>query len=75
MSESYAIELCDAMKADGIKIYSIAFDAGTAAEALMKNCASSNSGTTFYYNATDEDDLEDAFVEIANDIKGLLLIN
>ncbi|WP_421856517.1 pilus assembly protein TadG-related protein [Oricola sp.] len=75
LSENYSTALCDAMKAKGVKIYSIAFDAGSDAERLMKSCASTSSGTTFYYNATDDDDLEDAFVEIANDIKGLLLIN
>ena len=67
--------LCSSMRGDGIKIYSIAFKAGTAAETLMKNCASSSAGKKLYYNASDEDSLEDAFLEIARDIKGLRLVN
>jgi len=74
-SESYAENICSAMKTSGIKIYSIAFAAGSDAEDLMKNCASSSAGKKLYYNATDEDDLEAAFLEIARDIKGLRLVN
>ena len=74
-SETYAKNLCSAMKTSGIKIYSIAFAAGSDAEDLMKDCASSSGGKKLYYNATDEDDLESAFLEIARDIKGLRLVN
>lgn len=75
LSEDYALGLCSAMKNDGVKVYSIAFDAGSAAESLMKNCATSVNGKSLYYNATDEDSLEEAFLEIARDIKGLRLVN
>tara|TARA_Y100000815_G_scaffold161824_1_gene146768 strand:+ start:10329 stop:11786 length:1458 start_codon:yes stop_codon:yes gene_type:complete len=74
-SETYAENLCSAMKTSGIKIYSIAFAAGSSAETLMRNCASASAGKKLYYNATDEDDLEAAFLEIARDIKGLRLVN
>ena len=74
-SETYAENLCSAMKNSGIKIYSIAFAAGSDAEALMKKCASTSAGEKLYYNATDEADLKAAFLEIARDIKGLRLVN
>jgi len=74
-SESYAENICSSMKSSGIKIYSIAFAAGSDAEALMKKCASSSAGEKLYYNATDEADLKAAFLEIARDIKGLRLVN
>jgi len=74
-SETYAENLCSAMKNSGIKIYSIAFAAGSSAESLMKKCASSSAGNKLYYNATDEADLKAAFLEIARDIKGLRLVN
>lgn len=74
-SESYALGLCSAMKNSGIKIYSIAFAAGSSAETLMKGCASSSNGSKLYYNATDNNSLEAAFLEIARDIKGLRLVN
>ena len=74
-SETYAENLCSAMKNSGIKIYSIAFAAGSSAETLMKKCASTSAGEKLYYNATDEADLKAAFLEIARDIKGLRLVN
>ena len=38
--------------------------------------ASTDTATsTYYYDATDEDGLEDAFTAIAQDIKGLRLVN
>jgi len=74
-SETYAENLCSSMRNSGIKIYSIAFAAGSDAEDLMKACASSSGGRKLYYNATDEDELESAFLEIARDIKGLRLVN
>ena len=75
MSETYALALCEAMKNQNIKIYSIAFKAGYAAETLMKGCASSSAGQKLYYNATDDETLTEAFEEIARDIKGLRLVN
>ena len=75
-SEDYALGLCSAMKNDGVKIYSIAFAAGTQAKNLMKSCASTDTATsTYYYDATNESGLEDAFNTIAQDIKGLRLVN
>lgn len=75
-SERYAKRICDEMKANGINIYSVAFSAGADGEKMMKECASANTATsTYYYSATDEAGLENAFVSIAEDIKGLRLVN
>ncbi|TCD13848.1 TadE/TadG family type IV pilus assembly protein [Oricola cellulosilytica] len=75
-SERYAKRICDQMKANGINVYSIAFSAEVEAEMMMKECASTNTASnTYYYSATDEAGLEEAFVSIAEDIKGLRLVN
>lgn len=75
-SRNYALGLCDSMKGSGIKIYSIAFAANSTAKNLMQSCASTNTATSkYYYDATNESALDDAFKQIADDIKGLRLIN
>lgn len=52
---------CDAAKADGMEIFSVAFQAPLGGQKLLKYCAS---GDDFYYNAQSADDLLDAFVNI-----------
>lgn len=75
-SRTYALGLCDAMKTDGIKIYSIAFASPTEAKALMRSCASTQTATaTYFFDATNEAALADAFRQIAEDIRGLRLVN
>ena len=64
-SEERARALCAGMKADHIRIYSVAFDAGSKAEALLKECATDDAT---YYEAKNANELKDAFGEIANDI-------
>ncbi|GAB4350429.1 MAG: pilus assembly protein [Oricola sp.] len=75
-SKNYALGLCTAMKTAGIKIYSIAFGAGTEAANLMRDCANTDTATSqYFYNTTSQSELEDAFKQIAADIKGLRLVN
>jgi hypothetical protein len=76
-SRNYALGLCDAMKADGIKIYSIAFAANsTSAEEPDEGLRFTDSATsTYYFDATNEAGLDEAFKQIAQDIKGLRLVN
>jgi Flp pilus assembly protein TadG len=75
-SEKFAKKLCSAMKADGIRVYAVAFDAPNDAKKLMQNCASDNTSTiNYFFDATDDAELEDAFHTIALDIQGLRLIN
>ncbi len=64
-SEERARSLCAGMKGSHIRIYSVAFNAGRKAEALLKECATDEST---YYEAKNAKELKDAFGEIANDI-------
>ena len=63
--------LCDAAKVQNdILVYTIAFKAGTAAEALMRDCATSDG---YYFNAQDGAALDRAFSKIAATILTLRL--
>ncbi len=55
-------EMCDNIKAQGITIYSVAFQAPTGGKAVMEYCASSSSN---FYDATDKVALKAAFKNIA----------
>ncbi len=62
--------LCNAMKAKGITVYTVAFQLTTgstaaAAQALMTNCATSPS---YRYDAANETELRTVFKSIANDL-------
>ncbi|TVQ82276.1 MAG: pilus assembly protein [Micavibrio sp.] len=67
-----AEHLCDAMKEDGILVYSIGFHIDNLAEAkaIMEHCAS---GPDYYYLAEDGDQLDAAFRDIARKISSLYL--
>ena len=67
-SSDQATSLCNEMKNQGITIYSVAFQAPTAAQTLLKGCASS---TQTYFNASSGGDLRSAFQHIAMDINKL----
>ncbi len=62
--------LCDAMKAQGVVVYTVGFQitAGANAETLLKYCASTASG---YYNAGSGAALSQAFAAIGRDITQL----
>ena len=67
-SSSYqALQLCAAMKARGITVYTVAFQAPADAEALLQTCASAGSA----FNAASNNELRRVFREIANRIAGL----
>jgi Flp pilus assembly protein TadG len=59
---------CDAMKADGVIVYAVAFQAGGASEALLKDCASS-AGT--YFKTSTGAALQDAYREIGLQLRRL----
>lgn len=67
-SDAHAKIFCDAMKAEGIKIYSVAFKAPKAGKDILSYCASS---TGQFYNATSSDELSAAYEEIATTISDL----
>jgi Flp pilus assembly protein TadG len=66
-SAEQAREHCDAIKADGIIVYTVAFQAGGAAEALLQNCASPGN----YYRATTGTALRDAYRTIGLQLRRL----
>lgn len=74
-AKQYAKNLCASMKASGIRVYSIAFDAPWTAVSLMKSCASPDTGTIkYFFDAQNNSELENAFHRIALDIQGLRLV-
>jgi Flp pilus assembly protein TadG len=62
-------QLCDNMKLDGVTIYSVAFQAPPAAEALLKDC----SGGSNFYDASSAQELKAAFRDIADKLTALRL--
>ncbi|MEL7541846.1 MAG: pilus assembly protein TadG-related protein [Pseudomonadota bacterium] len=61
--ETAAENLCDGMRAEGITIYAIAYDATSEAEALLRYCAGGSSD--HYFETNDDDDLENIYEQIA----------
>lgn len=72
-----SVDLCNAMKAQGVVVYTVGFDLGTntggpgidSAVEVMKNCATDEN--THFFNATTGTDLRDAFRAIGRDITRL----
>ena len=62
--------LCDQYKADGIEIYSVAFEAPSGGRALLEYCATDDA---HYYDADDEEEFLAAFDEIGDRIETALL--
>lgn len=67
-SAQQALRHCDAMKADGVIVYTVAFQAGGAAEALLQQCASSPGN---YFRATTGTALQDAYRKIGLQLRRL----
>lgn len=67
-SELQAPQLCTAMKAKGIEVFTVGFQVSTTAKALLMNCATDAS---HYYDATSGDALKQAFRDIALKISTL----
>lgn len=65
-----AQELCDGMAEEGILVYTVSFDAGAAADAFMRRCASDDS---FAYRASNGAQLNAAFRAIGDSIGQLRL--
>ena len=62
---------CTEIKSDGIEVYTIAFEiSDTSIKDLLSDCASS---TANYFDATDAEELKDAFVAIAGSLTELAL--
>lgn len=65
-----AEDLCEGMRAKGIIIFSVAFQAEPSGRALMLKCATS---PAHYYEATNDSELLAAYAEIASKFKGVAL--
>lgn len=69
-SARQATELCKNMKAQGVLVYTVGFQAPADALAILQTCAS---GTSYYFDATDAKSLNSAFAQIAADLTELQL--
>jgi hypothetical protein len=70
-SSDQAIALCSEMKAKGVQVFAIAFDAPSDAQATLRACASP--GADYYADATNEAQLDAAFAQFAGKINALRL--
>jgi len=69
-SAAQAKSLCTSMKADGVVVYAVAFDAGAQAEALLSDCATSPG---HYFTADNGADLQAAFQSVGRSLTDLHL--
>ena len=60
------------MKADGVLIFSVAFQAPSAGEAILQTCASSPDK---YFDASSKAQLREAYKSIASSLSDLRLTN
>lgn len=68
-SSKQAIELCTKMKAKGVVVFSVAFDAPADAKATLEACATNT--TDYYADASDGAELEAAFTKFASKLTEL----
>ena len=69
-SQRYAKDTCDAMKAQGVIVYTVGFEAPAGAKDALRDCASDDSK---FFDAADGAMLRDAFRAIASEINNLRL--
>jgi len=69
-SPTQALAMCDNIKAENILIFSVAFQAPTASEALLETCASDPS---MFFDASSGTELQDAYETIASKLSELRL--
>jgi hypothetical protein len=64
-----AATLCQSVKNAGIRLYTITFgDIPSAAETLMRDCATVDDGERLYYHAPSNSELESVFYSIGEDL-------
>ncbi len=63
-----AMVLCDAIKDEGIRIYTVAFQAPSQGQEILSYCAS---GEDFAFEPDNADELQDAYTKIAQSISDL----
>jgi Flp pilus assembly protein TadG len=65
-----AVETCEAMRAQGIRVYAVGFQAPTAALETLRSCATNASS---FFDATNGDQLRNVFRAIATELNNLRL--
>ncbi len=71
VADTLTIAACDAIKAENIRLYTVAFDiSDSATRTMLENCASADGG---YYAAANTDALTIAFSKIASDITEIVI--
>jgi len=69
-ASTIAVDTCTAMKAQGVRVYAVGFQAPSAALDTLRNCAST---TASFFDAADGDQLRRAFRAIATELNNLRL--
>jgi Flp pilus assembly protein TadG len=69
-ASTIAIGTCEAMRAQGIRVYAVGFQAPAAALAMLRSCASSASS---YFDAANGEQLRNVFRAIATELNNLRL--
>jgi Flp pilus assembly protein TadG len=69
-ASTIAVETCQAMRAQGIRVYAVGFQAPTAALETLRNCATSASS---FFDAANGDQLRNVFRAIATELNNLRL--
>lgn len=74
LSEFHTDKLCDNIKGQGIKIFTIGYATPSYADAMLEDCASPDEGTfTYSYEPNTANELKSTFQTIANMIRTLRL--
>lgn len=71
-SNVQAKKMCQKMRDEGVRIYSVAFQAPSSAQATLKDCAGDDAR---FFDADDGDELKNAYAAIASDLTKLLLVD
>ena len=71
-SDEQSLKLCGEMRDQGVLVYSVAFQAPTAARATLRDCAGEDSR---FFDATNGQQLLDAYAAIASQLSALTLVD
>jgi hypothetical protein len=70
-ANGYTLDICEEAKDLGIEVYTIAFDLDDeATKDMLKDCATDSS---YYYDASDAEELKEAFDSIGRDLSDLAI--
>ncbi|MCR9136893.1 MAG: pilus assembly protein [Alphaproteobacteria bacterium] len=73
-SQSRTLALCERIKSEGVKIFTIGYETPGSADRMLQSCASPDEGSfTYSYEPNSADDLKATYAAIANRIRTLRL--